>query len=325
MKRKYLITGGAGFIGSHLISRVIDDAEIICVDNFDDFYPKSIKENNIKEHLKHPNYKLYKTDITNLSELRKIFENHEITHIVHLAANAGVRPSLLNPIKYVQTNITGTVNLLELSKEFGIKKFIFGSSSSVYGSRENGPFSEEMKIDKPISPYASTKAAGEQFCYTYSHLYGLSIVCLRFFTVYGPGQRPDLAIHKFAKLINEGKPIPVFGDGTTKRDYTFIDDILQGVTASIDYDKTPFEVINLGESNTVELNYLISLLEQNLNKKAIIEKYPMQPGDVPITYADISKAKRVLGYNPTTPIEKGLVSFTEWFNNYYKSKMNVNT
>lgn len=262
MKKTYLITGGAGFIGSHLVSRLIDSANILCVDNFDNFYPRDIKENNIKYHLNHPNYRLYENDITDLEQLRKIFEQNKITHIVHLAANAGVRPSLLQPIKYVQTNITGTVNLLELAKEFGVKKFVFGSSSSVYGSRENGPFTEDMKIDKPISPYAATKAAGEQICYTYHHLYGINIVCLRFFTVYGPGQRPDLAIHKFSKLIQENKPIPVFGDGTTKRDYTFINDILQGIISSIDYDKTPFEIINLGESRTVELNYLISLLEK---------------------------------------------------------------
>ena len=324
MKKTCLITGGAGFIGSHLVSLLLDRFKIICVDNFDDFYPRPIKEKNIESHLKHPDYRLYETDITDISKLGAIFEENDVTHIIHLAANAGVRPSLLNPLKYVNTNINGTVNLLEMSKEFGVKKFIFGSSSSVYGSRENGPFNEEMKIDKPISPYAATKAAGEQLCYTYHHLYNINFVCLRFFTVYGPGQRPDLAIHKFSRLIREGKPLPVFGDGTTKRDYTFIDDILQGITASIDYEKTSFEIINLGESNTVELNYLISLLEQNLNKKAIIEKHPMQPGDVPITYADISKARDLLGYNPTTPIEKGLVSFADWFNDYYNLSFLIN-
>ncbi|MEI7475709.1 MAG: GDP-mannose 4,6-dehydratase [bacterium] len=318
MKRTYLITGGAGFIGSSLIDKLIDNANVICVDNFDDFYSETIKRNNIKNHIDHPNYKLYEADITDYSSLKSIFELNNITHIVHLAANAGVRPSLLMPIKYTNTNINGTVNLLELAKDYKVKKFVFGSSSSVYGIKTDGAFSEDVKIDKPISPYAATKAAGEQLCYTYSHLYDLSIVCLRFFTVYGPRQRPDLAIHKFSKLINEGKTIPMFGNGDTKRDYTFIDDILQGLIASIDYTDSQYEVINLGESNTVELNYLIELLEQNIGKKAIIEKYPMQPGDVPITYADVTKAQRLLDYNPTTPIEKGLEVFTEWFKEYYK-------
>ena len=317
MKRTYLITGGAGFIASHLVDRLINDANIICIDDFNDFYSPSIKRNNIKEHLNHPNYKLYEMDIADYEQLRKVFEVNNITHIIHLAARAGVRPSLLEPRLYAQTNITGTLSLLELAKEFKVSKFVFGSSSSVYGARKDGPFNEEMQINKPISPYAATKAAGEQICYTYSHLYNMSIICLRFFTVYGPRQRPDLAIHKFSKLIQEGKPIPVFGDGTTKRDYTYVDDIIQGVLASIEYDKSPFEVINLGESQTVELNYLISLLEENLHKKAVIERMPLQPGDVPITYADITKAKHLLGYNPTTPIEKGLKNFNHWFNEYY--------
>lgn len=318
MKRTYLITGAAGFIGSHLVDKLIDNANIICIDNFDDFYPKSIKQDNIKNHLTHPNYKLYEADITNYEQLKKIFETHKITHIIHLAANAGVRPSLLMPVKYTQTNITGTVNLLEMAKEFGIKKFVFGSSSSVYGSRTDGPFNEEMKIDKPISPYAATKAAGEQICFTYSHLYDISIVALRFFTVYGPRQRPDLAIHKFYKLIHEKKPVPVFGDGGTRRDYTYIDDILQGILASIEYDKTHFEVINLGESQTITLNDLITLIEKNIGKKAIIERHPLQPGDVPITYANITKAKNLLGYNPTTSVNEGLINFTDWFNIYYR-------
>lgn len=321
MNRTYLITGGAGFIGSHLVDRLINDANIVCVDNFDDFYDSSVKKNNIKEHLKHPNYNFHQVDITDYQQLRKVFESSKITHIVHLAAKAGVRPSLINPFGYVQTNINGTINLLDLAKEFGVKKFVFGSSSSVYGSRDAGPFNEEMKIDKPISPYAVTKAAGEQICFTYSHLYGLNIVCLRFFTVYGPRQRPDLAIHKFSKLIQENKPVPIFGDGTTVRDYTYIDDILQGILTTIEYNNTPFEVINLGESRTVELNYLVSLLEENLGKKALIEKHPIQPGDVPVTYADISKAKKILGYNPTTSIESGIKQFVAWFKDYYSQKL----
>ena len=320
MKRTYLITGAAGFIGSHLVDKLLSsqDCNIIGVDNFDKFYDESIKRDNIKKHIESSDYKLYEADITDADALREIFKNNEITHIIHLAAKAGVRPSLENPFAYIQTNIVGTGNLLELAREFGVKKIVFGSSSSVYGSRTDGPFNEEMKIDKPISPYAATKAANEQMCYTYSHLYGINVTCLRFFTVYGPRQRPDLAIHKFSKLINQGKSIPVFGDGTTKRDYTFVDDIIQGILAAIEYVKTPFEIFNLGESNTVELNYLIKLLEENINKKAVIERQELQPGDVPLTFADTAKARKLLGYNPTTPIEEGIKKFTLWFNEYYQ-------
>lgn len=320
MSRTYLITGGAGFIGSNLIDKLIcsdEKAKIVCIDNFDPYYSEKIKQNNIAQHRKLPDYQLYVTDITDYSGLRRIFEANKITHIIHLAARAGVRPSLEQPEEYFKTNINGTVNLLQLAKEFNVEKFVFASSSSVYGSQKRGPFSEDMKIDKPISPYAATKAAGEQICYTYSHLYGINMVCLRFFTVYGPRQRPDLAIHKFSRLIAEGKPLPVFGDGTTVRDYTYIDDIIQGIIASIDYDNTQFEVFNLGESKTVSLNYLISLLENQLGKNAIIEKRLLQPGDVPITYADISKSKALLGYQPTTSVEKGIKKFSAWFKEFY--------
>ena len=317
MPKTFLITGGAGFIGSSLIDSLIGDNNIICIDDFNDFYSPEIKRNNIKDHLKNPNYKLYELDIADFYSLNKVFDENKIDYVIHLAARAGVRPSLLDPMLYTRTNITGTVNLLELSKVHNVKKFIMGSSSSVYGSRTDGPFNEQMKIDRPISPYAATKASNEQMCYTYSHLYNMNIVCLRFFTVYGPKQRPDLAIHKFAKLINDGKPIPVFGDGTTKRDYTYIEDILQGVIASIDYDKTPYEIINLGESQTVPLNYLIEVIEKELGKKAIIERQSLQPGDVPITYADITKAKELLNYNPTTKIEEGIKKFVKWFYETY--------
>lgn len=310
----FLVTGGAGFIGSHLVDALIDDNKIICVDNFNDFYDPKIKHNNIKEHLKHPNYKLYKEDISDYDSLKRIFEENKIDCIVNLAARAGVRPSLENPRLYFHTNCDGTVNLLDLAKEFGIKKVVQASSSSVYGSRTDGPFNEGMRIDKPISPYAATKASNEQICYTYSHLYGINVTCLRFFTVYGPRQRPDLAIHKFTNLISENKPIPMFGDGSTKRDYTYIDDIIQGVVASIYYDKTLYEIFNLGESQTVELKYLIHLIENGLGKKAVIEQQPLQPGDVPITYADISKAKSLLNYSPSTKIEKGIEKFIEWYN-----------
>ncbi len=308
-----LVTGGAGFIGSHLVDELLKNHNIICVDDFNDFYDPRIKRNNIKNHLNSSAYKLYEIDIFDYDNLKKVFEENPIDCVVNLAARAGVRPSLENPRLYFKSNADGTVNLLDLAKDFGIKKFVQASSSSVYGSRKDGPFSEELRIDRPISPYAATKAANEQICYTYSHLYDMNIICLRFFTVYGPRQRPDLAIHKFTKLINEGKTIPVFGDGTTKRDYTYIDDIIQGVVASINYNKTPYEIFNLGESQTVELKYLIELIEKALGKKAVIEQKSLQAGDVPITYADISKAKKILGYNPTTKIKDGIKKFTEWY------------
>ncbi|HBG49621.1 MAG TPA: epimerase [Cyanobacteria bacterium UBA9971] len=317
MQKTFLITGGAGFIGSHLADMLIKDNKVICLDDFNDFYSPDIKRNNVKKHLNNSNYKLYEYDIVDYENIKKIFEENKIDCIIHLAARAGIRPSLTDPILYTKTNIVGTINLLDLAKDYKINKFIMGSSSSVYGERTDDPFNEEMIINKPISPYAATKASNEQMCYTYSRLYGINIVCLRFFTVYGPRQRPDLAIHKFARLIDGGKPIPVFGDGTTKRDYTFIDDILAGIINSIEYNKTPYEIINLGESQTVELNYLIELLEKEIGKKAIIERKPLQPGDVPITYADISKARNLLNYNPETKIEKGLKLFIEWFNAYY--------
>jgi len=323
LKQTYLITGAAGFIGSHLADKLLGNAKIICTDNFDDFYPEQIKRKNIENHLKSNDYKLYEADITNHESLKKVFENHKIDVIIHLAALAGVRPSLLTPDKFFETNVNGTINLLQLAKEYGVKKFVFGSSSSVYGSRDFGPFNEEMDINRPVSPYAATKSAGEQICFTYSHLYGINVVCLRFFTVYGPRQRPDLAIHKFAKLINEGKPIPVFGNGKTKRDYTYVNDIIQGIIGAVNYDKTPYEIINLGESNTIELDHLIALIEKNLGKKAVINRLPEQPGDVPITYADISKAKKLLGYNPTTNIEAGLEKFFAWFNDYYQIERDI--
>jgi UDP-glucuronate 4-epimerase len=233
--------------------------------------------------------------------------------IVHLAARAGVRPSLKEPKLYVETNINGTTNLLELAREFGVKQFVFGSSSSVYGINSKVPFSEEDRIFQPISPYAATKAAGELLCHTYSHLYNIRTVCLRFFTVYGARQRPDLAIHKFTSLISRGKPIQVFGDGSTRRDYTYIDDIIQGVCAAIDYDDSMHEVFNLGESETTELSRLIELIESALDIEAIIDRRPMQPGDVPVTFADISKARRALNYDPQTRIDEGIPKFIEWF------------
>lgn len=313
--KKLLITGGAGFIGAHLVDRLLatDVEHLTVVDDFNDFYDPSIKRANINGHLKDPRYQISEIDIRDRTALEQVFATRNFDCVVHLAARAGVRPSLSEPQLYSETNINGTLNLLELARQNQIEQFVFGSSSSVYGINAKVPFSEEDPIRQPISPYAATKAAGELLCHTYSHLYGLRCICLRFFTVYGPRQRPDLAIHKFAKLISDHKSIPVFGDGTTRRDYTYVDDIIDGVVAAINYTKTNYEVINLGESRTVELNELISLLETELDMHATIDRQPPQPGDVPQTFADISKARALLGYDPKTQIEEGLHRFVEWF------------
>lgn len=313
--KNILVTGGAGFIGSHLVDKLLSEGDwnVTVVDDFNDFYDPSIKRANAARHSKNSNYRLEEADIRQRAALERIFDETKIDCIVHLAARAGVRPSLDQPLLYSQTNIEGTLNLLELSRQHNIKQFVFGSSSSVYGINAKVPFSEGDPIRQPISPYAATKAAGELLCHTYTHLYGIRCICLRFFTVYGPRQRPDLAIHKFARLISEGKAIPVFGDGTTRRDYTYVDDIIAGVRAAIDYTLTEYEVINLGESRTVELRELISLLEKELDLSAKIDRQPLQPGDVPQTFADITRARQLLGYNPQTQIESGIKRFVEWF------------
>ncbi|HEY5884674.1 MAG TPA: GDP-mannose 4,6-dehydratase [Pyrinomonadaceae bacterium] len=313
--KNILVTGGAGFIGSHLVDKLLSEGnwQVTVVDDFNDFYDPSIKRANVARHAPHSNYRLEEADIRQKAALERIFQESSFNVIAHLAARAGVRPSLDQPLLYSQTNIEGTLNLLELAKQHQIKQFVFGSSSSVYGINAKVPFSEDDPIRQAISPYAATKAAGELLCHTYTHLYGIRSICLRFFTVYGPRQRPDLAIHKFAKLISAGKPIPVFGDGTTRRDYTYVDDIISGVRAAIDYDRTDYEVINLGESRTVELRELISLLEKELDLPAKIDRQPLQPGDVPQTFADITKARQLLTYNPQTQIESGIKRFVEWF------------
>ena len=313
--KNILVTGGAGFIGSHLVDKLLSEGDwnVTVIDDFNDFYEPAIKRANVARHSQHSNYRLEEADIRQRAALERIFGESKFDCIVHLAARAGVRPSLSQPLLYSQTNIEGTLNLLELSRQHNIKQFVFGSSSSVYGINAKVPFSEEDPIRQPISPYAATKAAGELLCHSYTHLYGIRCVCLRFFTVYGPRQRPDLAIHKFARLISEGKSIPVFGDGTTRRDYTYIDDIIAGVRAAIDYTRTEYEVINLGESRTVELRELIALLEKELGLSAKVDRQPLQPGDVPQTFADITKARQILGYDPQTQIETGIKQFVEWF------------
>ena len=314
--KNILITGGAGFIGSHLVDRLLAEGgwQISIVDDFNDFYDPAIKRANVRGFEREQSRRLYEVDIRDRAALENVFKQNEFSGIVHLAARAGVRPSLSQPMLYAETNINGTLNLLELARTHNVKQFVFGSSSSVYGINAKVPFSEDDPIRQPISPYAATKAAGELICHTYTHLYGIRCICLRFFTVYGPRQRPDLAIHKFARLISDDKAIPVFGDGTTRRDYTYIDDIIAGVRAAIDYDRTDYEIFNLGESRTVELRELITLLEGELGKKAQIDRQPLQPGDVPQTFANVEKAQRLLGYNPQTQIEDGIRRFVSWFN-----------
>jgi UDP-glucuronate 4-epimerase len=309
---KVIVTGAAGFIGSHLCERLLKDGwTVVGVDNFDNFYDPQVKRNNIKDCLRNKQFKLLEADIRDSAAMNKVAgEGADV--IVHLAAKAGVRPSIAQPALYADVNINGTVTLLEAAKKNNIKKFVFASSSSVYGNNKKVPFSEDDNVDFPISPYAATKKAGELICHTYHHLAGISTTCLRFFTVYGPRQRPDLAIHKFARLIEDGKPIPVYGDGSMMRDFTYIDDITDGTVAGIK-KCAGYNIYNLGESIPVTVSNLIGEIEKALGKKAVIERLPLQPGDVERTYADVTKARRDLGYNPNTEISAGLKRFVEWF------------
>lgn len=335
----YLVTGGSGFIGSHLVEQLLKDGHfVINVDNFDDFYDYQIKikntlesvqqstdfefsdkENDIQKLInqtKSENYILYYADIRDKKSLSEIFKNHKIDVLVHLAALAGVRPSIEKPLDYEEVNIKGTMNLWELCKEFGVKKNVIASSSSVYGNNEKIPFSENDNVDKPISPYAATKKCTEILGHVYHHLYGIDMIFLRFFTVFGPRQRPDLAIHKFTKLISENKEIPFYGDGSTARDYTFIDDIIDGVVKSIDFvekNENVYETINLGENQVINLNEMLSVIETELGKSANKKYLPMQPGDVQKTNADIEKAQNLIGYSPKTNYQNGIKIFVEWF------------
>lgn len=308
------MTGGAGFIGSHLVDQLLANGyHVWVVDDFNDFYDPEVKRRNIAPHLRHPRYTLFEGDIRDRDFLEDVFRRGSFCAVIHLAARAGVRPSLEQPVLYQEVNVAGTQNIFECCRTFGVKKCLFASSSSVYGINSKIPFSEEDKIAQPISPYAATKAAGELLAHVYSHLYGLRIICLRFFTVYGPRQRPDLAIHKFTKLIDDGKQIPVFGDGSARRDYTFIDDIIAGLLRALAYEGTRFEIVNLGNSQTVELLTLIRVIEDALGKKADIAWMPPQPGDVPITFADTAKAQRLFGFAPNTPLATGVNRFVDWF------------
>ena len=325
MSKNILVTGGAGFIGSHLVGSLLGEEawNVTVVDDLNDFYSPDTKRENLRLAGQSGDFDFVELDIRNCEKLREVFDRRAFDCIVHLAARAGVRPSLREPKLYAETNINGTLNLLELARDYEVKQFVFGSSSSVYGVNSKVPFSEDDRIHQPISPYAATKAAGELLCHTYSHLYDIRTVCLRFFTVYGARQRPDLAIHKFTKLISEGRSIQLFGDGTTRRDYTYIDDIIQGVRSAISYDASMHEVFNLGESETTELSHLIELIEENLGMKAELDRQPMQPGDVPVTFADISKARRLLGYEPKTKIEDGIPKFVEWFRSSRSSEVGI--
>jgi UDP-glucuronate 4-epimerase len=308
-----LVTGGAGFIGSHVCEKLISSGhKVICVDNFNDYYNPQIKENNVSEIRKDRNFILFRNDILKNDLLEYIFLNNSIDLVIHLAARAGVRPSIANARLYEEVNVRGTINLLECCKKFGVHRFVFASSSSVYGGNRKIPFSEDDNVDHPVSPYAATKKAGELICYTYSHLFELNIYCYRFFTVYGPRQRPEMAIHKFTGLILSGKPIDVYGDGMSSRDYTYIDDITDTVTGNIDNIKG-YEIFNLGNSRPVKLEELIGLIESATGKKTIMNRMDFQPGDVQTTFADITKAKKMLRYNPSTPIESGISKFVEWY------------
>ena len=309
---KALVTGAAGFIGSHLSERLVGDGwEVVGVDNFDDFYDPQVKRRNIEACLGNKAFQLVEADIRDSEAMEGVVRGG-VDIIIHLAARAGVRPSIARPLLYADVNVNGTMVLLEAAKKHKVTKFIFGSSSSVYGNSRKVPFSEEDNVDFPISPYAATKKACELICHTYHHLYGIAITCLRFFTVYGPRQRPDLAIHKFARLIEEGKAIPVFGDGTMMRDFTYIDDIVNGTVAAMEKCEG-FKIYNLGESRPISVNDLIAEIEKALGRKAVKEYQAVQAGDVERTYADVSKAVNELGYNPSTAIEEGLRLFVAWF------------
>ncbi len=310
-----LVTGGAGFIGSHLCERLLSDgARVICLDNFDSFYDPSIKIKNVEGVKKKfpKRFELVTGDIRNPDHLKGVFQKNQIDFVVHLAARAGVRPSISDPLLYQDVNIRGTVVLLESCKAHGIKDFLFASSSSVYGENQRVPFTEEDLDIQPISPYGATKRAGELLSYSYHYLYRMNIACLRFFTAYGPRQRPEMAIHKFARLIDQREKIPIYGDGSSRRDYTYIDDLIDGILGVIRYHKG-FEIYNLGESQTTSLKELIQLIEKAFGKKANIEMLEPQPGDVSVTYADITKAKRMLKYQPRVKMEEGIKRFVEWY------------
>ena len=313
MTAHILVTGGAGFIGSHLTRRLLDRGDRVTVlDDFNDFYDPARKRVNVAPFLQRAEYALVEGDIRDERLVEDLFKRSSFDIVVHLAARAGVRPSLQEPILYEDTNCIGTLRLLEAARRWGPEIFIFGSSSSVYGINDKVPFAEVDEVNQPISPYATTKRAGELLCYNYHHLYGMRLACLRFFTVYGPAQRPEMAIHKFTDLLAKGQAVSMYGDGESRRDYTYIDDTIDGVVASMD-TAPPFEILNLGGAETTSLSDLIHWIAEELEVEPIIERLPDQPGDVPITYADVTKAARVLGYSPKVPIREGLRRFVSWY------------
>jgi len=309
---KVLVTGGAGFIGSHLVERLLGEGHGVAIlDDFNDFYDPKIKHANIASFQR--DVSVHEIDLRDAEKVADLLRTEKFGTVFHLAARAGVRPSIQQPQLYYDTNVAGTLHLLEGARSAGVERFIFVSSSSVYGAAKRVPFSEEEHLTQTLSPYAATKIAGEFLCSTYSHLYNMRTVALRYFTVYGARQRPDLAIHRFTGKIHRGEPIDQFGDGTTRRDYTYIDDIIQGTLAALKYDAALFDVFNLGESDTIQLKDLIAAIEKALGKRAKINRLPEQPGDMPLTCADISKARKLLGYNPKTKFDDGLPKFVEWF------------
>ena len=315
--KTYFVTGGAGFIGSNLVGKLLKlNLKVVVIDNFCDFYNPKIKEDNIKEYLLNPNFKLYKGDIRDYDLLNTIFSENKIDFIIHLAAMAGVRPSIENPILYQEVNGIGTQNVLEIAKRYNIKNLVMASSSSVYGNSKEVPFKEDMVVDYAISPYAATKKSNEVMAHVYHKLYQMNIVMLRFFTVFGPRQRPDLAINKFVRLMLEDEEIPMYGDGTTSRDYTFVDDVVDGIIRSISYIENHndvYEIMNIGNSNPISLNEMIETIGRVLKITPKIKEMPMQLGDVNRTYADISKAKKLIGYDPKTNFEEGIIRFVEWY------------
>ena len=315
--KTYFVTGGAGFIGSTLSERLLKEGnKVVVIDNFCDFYNPKIKENNIKKFLKNENHKLYRADIRNREAIKQIFDENEIDVVVNLAAMAGVRPSIENPVLYQEVNCLGLQNILEEMKLHNVKNGVLASSSSVYGNCKEVPFREDMIVDYAISPYAATKKANEVMAHVYHKLYDFNIIMLRFFTVYGPKQRPDLAINKFTRLMLEDKEIPMFGDGSTSRDYTYIDDIVDGIIKSCKYvekNKNIYEILNIGNSSPTSLKEMIQTIADALNVVPKINQLPMQPGDVDRTYADISKAKKMIDYQPKITFEQGIKKFAKWY------------
>ena len=308
-----LVTGGAGFIGSHLVERLLKEGHrVICLDNFDDFYDPALKRRNLTHARKDSKFRLVEGDLRDEGILKRILEEEKVEMVAHIAARAGVRPSIEQPLLYADVNIRGTLSLLEACKKYRIRRLVFASSSSVYGNNPKVPFAEDDPVDNPISPYAATKKAGELICHTYHHLYGMDIACLRYFTVYGPRQRPEMAIHQFSRLIHQGRKVSLFGDGSSRRDYTYIDDAIDGTMGAL-FREHGYEIYNIGESQTTSLSELVHLIEEQMGKRAQVESLPVQPGDVERTYADIRKAQERLGYQPKINMREGISRFVRWY------------